>query len=77
MADVIELKRGEMPRAHERYAMVLVSERPPKEGAATALHPDGQTFFAFDNLRDVAIVIARAKSWANANIIARVYVRRD
>lgn len=78
MAEVIELKRGQSPRAHERYAVVLVSAWPPKEGgAAIALNDGGRAFFAFNNLQDVAAVLARAKVWADENIISRVYVRRD
>ncbi|MDP3739303.1 MAG: hypothetical protein Q8R02_18080 [Hyphomonadaceae bacterium] len=77
MATVIELKRGEKPREHERYAMVLVSALPPSEGVAFALQPHGKTFFAFDNARDVASVLARAETWADENEIASVYVRRD
>ena len=77
MAAVIELKQDEKPRENERYAMVLVSELPPSEGAAMALQPHGKTFFAFDNERDIASVLARAKTWADENVIARVYVRRD
>jgi hypothetical protein len=76
MAEVIELKQGEEPRKHERYAMVLVSVLPPREGAATLRREDGRTFYAYDNLKDVASVLARAKTWADENIIARVYVRR-
>ncbi len=49
MAAVIELKRGEEPRGHERYASVFVCSSPPKEGAAIAIHRDSQTFFADEN----------------------------
>jgi hypothetical protein len=77
MAAVIDLKRGERPRENERYAMVLVSALPPREGAAFALQPYGKAFFAFDNERDITSVLARATAWADENVIARVYVRRD
>jgi hypothetical protein len=76
MATVIELKRGEEPRKYERHAMVLVSERPPMEGNAVSATGDGRTFFAYDNERDVAKVVARANVWADENVVARVYVKR-
>jgi hypothetical protein len=76
MAEVIELKQDEEPRKHERYAMVLVSMRPAREGAVKSSAGYGRTFYAYDNLSDVASVLARAKAWADENIIARVYVRR-
>jgi len=77
MVNVIKLKRGEQPRANERYALVVVSSKPPKEGAAIAVREDGQTFFAHDNERDVGVIVARATAWAEENVIARVYLRRD
>ena len=76
MATVIELKRGEEPRQYERHAMVLVSERPPREGNAVSPTGDGRTFFAYDNEQDVSAVIARANAWADENVVARVYVKR-
>ena len=77
MVAVIELKRGEKPRENERYALVMVSSKPPKEGAAIKVRDDGQTFFATDNEHDVSVIVERAKVWAAENVIARVYVRRD
>jgi hypothetical protein len=77
MAEVIELKQDEEPRKHERYAMVLISMRPPREGAVMSPVGYGRTFHAYDNLNDVAAVLARARAWADENIIARVYVRRS
>jgi hypothetical protein len=76
MATVIELKRGEEPRKHERHALVLVSERPPREGAVASSMLDRRTFYAYNNPNDVAVVLARAVAWADENIVARVYVRR-
>jgi len=73
----VELKRGEEPRKNERYALVFVSSIPPKEGAAIAVRDDVQTFFADDNEHDVRLILERAVIWADENIIARVYVRRD
>jgi hypothetical protein len=77
MAAVIALKRGEEPRGHGRYALVFVSSRPPKEGAAIAIHGDSQTFFADDNEHDVSVIVERAKIWADENNIERVYVERE
>jgi hypothetical protein len=77
MAEVIELKRGEEPRELGRYALVFVSSRPPKEGAAIAVRDGGQTFFADDNEHDVRVIVERAKVWADENNIERVYVERD
>lgn len=77
MAAVVELKRGEEPRGDGRYALVFVSSTPPKEGAAIAIHGDGQTFFADDNEHDVSVIVERAKIWADENNIGRVYVERD
>ena len=77
MADVIELKRGEEPIKHGRYALVFVSSRPPKEGAAIAIHDGCQTFFADDNEHDVSVIVERAKVWAYENSIEHVYVERD
>jgi hypothetical protein len=77
MAEVIELRDGETPRAHEHYAMVYVSSKPPIEGAPIAAHDSGQTFFANDNEHDVCVIVGRAKVWADRNHIARVYVKRD
>jgi hypothetical protein len=76
MATVIELKRGEEPLKHERHALVLVSVRPPREGAAISSMGDRRTFYAFDDVKDVALVLARAVTWADENIVAHVYVRR-
>lgn len=77
MATVVELKRGEEPRKDERYALVFVSSKPPKEGAAIAIRDDGQTFFADDNEHDVSVILKRAVIWADENTIARVYLRHD
>ena len=77
MADVIELKPGEEPRGHGRYALVFVSSRPPKEGAAIAVRDGGQTFFAEDNEHDVSVIVGRAKIWADENNIEHVYVERE
>ena len=77
MAEVIELNQGAEPREHERYALVSVSSAQPVEGAAIAIHEFGQTFFASDNEHDVGLIVGRAKLWADQNIVARVYVRRD
>jgi hypothetical protein len=77
MADVIELKAGQKPRAHGRYALVFVSSRPPKEGAPIAIHDGGQTFFADDDEHDVSVIVERAKVWADENNIKHVYVERD
>lgn len=76
MARVIELKRGEQPRKFERYAMVLVSARPPRDDLPRSLQGDDRTFYAHSDRMDVASVISRAQTWAEENIIARVYVRR-
>jgi hypothetical protein len=76
MATVIELKRGEEPRKHERHAMVLVSNRPPGEGAVASSMVDRRTFYAYDNEKDFTAVLARAVTWAEENVVARVYVRR-
>jgi hypothetical protein len=77
MAIVIELKRGEEPRKYERHAMVLVSERPPREGNAVSPTGDGRTFYAYDDGKDVVAVLARAKTWADENIVEHVYVKRE
>ncbi len=77
MTTVIELERGEEPRKNERYALVFVSSKPPKEGAAIAIRDDGQTFFADDSEHDVSVILKRAVIWADENAIAHVYVRRD
>ncbi len=77
MAEVIELKQGDEPRRHTRYALVVVSSKPPKEGAAIAIREDGQTFFADDNEHDVRVILGRAKIWADENTIQRVYVQRE
>jgi hypothetical protein len=77
VADLIELKRGEVLPQHGRYALVFVSSRPPKEGAAIAVHDDGQTFFADDNEHDVSVIVERAKDWADENHIEHVYVARE
>jgi hypothetical protein len=77
MAEVIELREGETPRAREHYALVCVSSKPPAEGASTSAHEFGQTFFANDDEHDVSIMVRRAQVWAGENNIARVYVRRD
>jgi hypothetical protein len=77
MAEVIQLKRGEEPREHGRYALVFVSSKPPREGAAIAVHDNGQTFFADDNEHDVSVIVERAKVWADENNIKRVYVEWD
>jgi hypothetical protein len=76
MATVIELKRGEEPRQYERHAMVLISERPPRERNVVSATGDGRTFYAFNNPRDVAAVLARANTWADENTVANVYVKR-
>lgn len=77
MANGIELKPGEERSAHGRYALVFVSSRPPKEGAAIAVCDGGQTFFADDDEHDVTVIVARAKVWADENNIETVYVERD
>ncbi|MBK8839423.1 MAG: hypothetical protein IPO30_12200 [Hyphomonadaceae bacterium] len=77
MSTIIELKQGEEPRSGERYAMLVVSARPPKEGAPIKVREHGQTFFADDNEHDVSLILGRAVIWPDENIIARVYVRRD
>jgi len=77
MATVIELKRGEQPRQNERYALVLVSERPPREGPVISLNGVGRVFHAYDNLRDISAVVGRAVTWADENIVARVYMRKN
>ncbi len=76
MASIIELKQGELPRQHERYAIVVVSDRPPREGSAVSLDGVGRVFHAYDNLKDIAAVVARAVTWADENIVARVYVQK-
>ena len=77
MAEVIELKQGEEPHGHERYALVFVSSEPPAQGAAIAIEEFGPTFFASDNEHDVSVIVGRAKVWADENIVGKVYVRRD
>ncbi len=57
--------------------MLVVSARPPKEGAPIKVREHGQTFFADDNEHDVSLILGRAVIWPDENIIARVYVRRD
>ena len=77
MATVIELKHDEQPRQHERYAIVVVSERPPREGPVISLNGVGRVFHAYDNLNDIAAVLGRAVTWADENIVARVYLRKN
>jgi hypothetical protein len=77
MAKVIALNHGEEPWEHERYAQVVVSPKPPKEGAALDPSGFGETFFADDGEHDVSVIVGRAKLWADKNIVARVYVRLD
>jgi hypothetical protein len=77
MVAVIELKPGDDPRQHGRYALVFVSSKPPKEGAAIAIQGNSQTFFADDDEHDVSVIVERAKIWAAENSIEQVYVKRD
>ena len=77
MAEVVELKLGQEPSKHERYAMVLVSARPPMEGASISANFGKRMFYAYDNPADFASVLARAKTWADENLIKRVYVSRN
>ncbi len=77
MIAVIELKQGERLQRHERYALVKVGSKPPKEGAAIEVRDEGQTFFASDTPNDVMVIIERAKVWASENALTCVYVKRD
>lgn len=77
MAEVIELGHGEEPRAHEHYALVCVSSKPPVKGSSTSAQAFGQVFFADDDEHDVSLMVDRAKVWASEHNIERVYVRRD
>jgi hypothetical protein len=77
MAEVIELSQGEEPREHERYAPVFVSSEPAMKRAAIALHDCELAFLACDKDHAVGVIVGRAKSWADANIVATVYARRD
>jgi hypothetical protein len=77
MAEVIELSLGEEPSKFERYAMVLVSARPSVAGAMLSANHGKRMFYAYDNPVDFASVLARAKTWADENLIRRVYVRRN
>ena len=76
MARVVELKSGELPPPRERHAMVIAS-------AQRSAEPDfldqsrSRIFFTSDRARDIAIVIGRAKAWAEARLITSVYVRRE
>ncbi|HEV7690000.1 MAG TPA: hypothetical protein VGO52_04230 [Hyphomonadaceae bacterium] len=76
MAEVIELSVGEEPSKFERYAMVLVSDRPSVAGALLSANHGKRIFYAYDNPADFAAAIERAKMWADENLIRRVYVRR-
>jgi len=64
MTTVIELERGEEPRKNERYALVFVSSKPPKEGAAIAIRDDGQTFFAFEYDAHIVLAVVGEKGLA-------------
>ena len=75
MAEVIELKVGQEPSKFERYAMVLVSAR-RSDAILSATHGK-RMFYASDNAVDFAAALARAETWADANLIRRVYVRRS
>jgi hypothetical protein len=77
MARVVELKPGELPPAHERHALVLGSPEPPAQGVPCVDNGRDRTFFATDSERDIALVVERAKIWADARLVANVYVRRD
>jgi hypothetical protein len=57
--------------------MVLVSGRPSTQGSMLSANHGKRMFYAYDNPVDFASVLAKAKTWADGNLIKRVYVRRS
>jgi hypothetical protein len=77
MARVVNLKSGELPPMLERHAMVIASSRPWPAPSGFVDESWNRTYFTADTPQDVAIVTERAKTWAEARLISKVYFRRD
>jgi hypothetical protein len=77
MAEIIELKSGEHPPSLARHALVISSQRHPVTGTAAIDRGHNRIFFADDSERDIAMIIGRAMTWANARQIMNVYLRRE
>jgi hypothetical protein len=77
MARIIVLNAGEDPPANERHALVLGSPLPPEQGVSCVDNGRNRTFFATDSARDIALMVERAKVWADQRLIANVYVKRE
>jgi len=77
MPAVIELKCKESPLAGERHALVIASSIPPVECVPVLDRGLNRTFFASLSEHDIAIIVRRARTWAKAACIAKVYVRRE
>ena len=76
MATVVELQTGERPPAHERYALVISSSKPPEHGTSFSDQRTGRHYFADESERDIAIMTLRANAWADARSISTVYIKR-
>jgi hypothetical protein len=77
MTDVIELKPGEYPDGLAKHALVISSAAPPVAGCSIMDHRYGRWYYANPSEADIALMIRRAKVWAQARGIGQVYVRRE
>jgi hypothetical protein len=77
MATTIELEAGEHPPVRERHALVIGSPTPPAQAVPCMDDGRNRIFFATDSERDIALMVRRAKVWADERGVANVYVRRE
>jgi hypothetical protein len=77
MTDVIELEPGEYPNRITKHALMISSCAPPGVGCPVTDHWYGRRFYANPDEQAIALMIKRAKVWADARGIGQVYVRRD
>jgi hypothetical protein len=75
MDHVIRLKWGERPSDHERHALVVASATLPPTGVPYMDRGSCRTYFAANCENDIALMVRRARVWADMRGIPNVYLR--
>lgn len=76
VAQIIELHLNQRPSNSQRYVLVLGSSLAPARTMDFVDHWYGRTYFAIGRAANVAAVVRKANTWADAEQIPKVYVQR-
>jgi hypothetical protein len=77
MARVVELKSDACPPALVQHALVIASAKHPPSGTSCLEQGSSRTYFANDSDADIAVMVGRARVWADARPPSIVYLRRE